>query len=158
MRCKERVPWTWKRAAWDLKGKYTKTAETRNHGWRAVGSSEWREWPVVLSPSESPVVPATTETSPSGLLIQLCEGVAETRTFWENSLGVCNLLHRLERRQEGGGQRVGQGINRQRNSEGPESVFDSGGEAVESASKPEPEQRQQFLNSLIHATDFLISL
>ena len=81
---------------------------------------------------QSPVVPATTETSPSALLIQLCEGVAETRTFWENSLVVCNLLHCLERRQEGGGQRVGQGVNRQRNSEGPESIFDSGGEAVES--------------------------
>lgn len=68
------------------------------------------------------------------------------------------MLHCLERRQEGGGQRVGQGVNEQRNSKGPESVFDSGGEAVESVSTPEPEQRQQFLNSLIHATDFLISL
>lgn len=34
-----------------------------------------------FSTHQSPVVPATTETSPSALLIELCEGVAETRTF-----------------------------------------------------------------------------
>ena len=113
---------------------------------------------MVLSPSESPVVPATTETSPSGLLIQLgrrCGGNGDI--LRKLPMGVI-CSHCLERRQEGGGQRVGQGVNRQRNSERPESVFDSGGEAGESLSTPEPEQRQQFLNSLIQATHFLISL
>lgn len=113
---------------------------------------------MVLSPSESPVVPATSETSPSGLLIQLCRRCGGNGDILRKLLIGVICFHCLERRQEGGGQRVGRSVNRQGNSEGPESVFDSGGEAGESVSTPEPEQRQQFLNSLIRATHFLISL
>ena len=91
MRRKERVPWTWKRAAWDLKGKYIYIQKLPRQGTMAGERSgavngENDSW---FSAHQSHLWFLQPQRRlPQVYWFSWVEGVAETWTFWENSRWV----------------------------------------------------------------------